>query len=416
MLHGVDVSGHQPNWVPAPDDSFVFVKSTEGSTYVSDDAPNQLAVARRQGLQVGHYHFLWPGKAVQQAAWFVERSDIQAGDLLVCDWENTAGGHPTVADAANFIAEVKRLRPKNRVGLYCNRSAWTQTTVKAGDFLWIADWTTASLPRITAQWAFWQYTDRPIDQNHANSRWKTLDELKAWASSTEPLPLYSEKWGAEYIPFNSGSNKWITPLDRTIVIACARAAGWGTVRLTQGGLSTSVTDSAMTHAGLGVGDISVDERPKSKVWEMAAAMNRSGLRAFPRGFGGDPWEDEQHIHWGSREHYANAHDQLQTQIREMEAGGDGLRGDGAYNGPDVPLGRWKDSPYNPVNIKADTGVYYVNTSVLNGRNVDNVIKYKRIRGYPVQAAQQVFRWGRWNVVTATPTYYSLAYLSTSKPA
>ena len=34
----------------------------------------------------------------------------------------------------------------------------------------------------------------------------------------------------------------------------------------------------------------------------------------------------------------------------------------------------------------------------------------RERGYRVQAAMQVYRWGRWNVVTETSTYYALEHL------
>ncbi len=69
---------------------------------------------------------------------------------------------------------------------------------------------------------------------------------------------------------------------------------------------------------LGVGDIAVDHRSKDLVWDYTAHLNRSGIRAFPRGFGGDPWRNEQHIHWGSRENYDHAHPHLQAQIREME--------------------------------------------------------------------------------------------------
>lgn len=415
MLHGVDVSGHQgPGWQPAAGDAFVFVKATEGSTYFSEDSVAQLRTARAKDMQVGHYHFMVPGNAARQAAWFVAKADIQPGDILACDWENHKDGHPSVEDAAIFIAEVKRLRPGHRVGLYCNKSDWLNTAVKAGDFLWIARYTTDTEPGISSSWAFWQYTSEPIDQNRASARWATLADLKTWAAQTTTL-RYSEEYDAEYMSFNGGRNDKIIPLDRQIVLACAKAAGWGSVRLVQGGLSTSVTDSALTHAGLGVGDISVDDRPKAKVWEMAAAGNRSGLRMFPRGFGGDPWDNEQHIHWGSRENYDHAHSQLQGQIREMEAGGDGLRGDGKYNGPHVPLGMWKDSPYNLANIKADTGIWYVTANRLNGRNVDNEIVTTRARGYRIQAAQQIFRWGRWNVTTGTPTYYSLSYLSKDQP-
>jgi hypothetical protein len=115
----------------------------------------------------------------------------------------------------------------------------------------------------------------------------------------------------------------------------------------------------------------------------------------------------------------HAHPQLQAQINEYKRGGDGLRGNQPYTGPNVPLGRWKESPYNPANIKPDTAVYYVNVSpgsVLYGLDVDrNKIK-TRERGYKIQAAKQVKRWGRWNIVTAQSTYYDLNFLSAAEPA
>lgn len=407
MLTGPDVSGHQPNWVPADDDEFVFIKASEGSTFASDDAAKQLKAARDKSLQVGHYHFLWPDNPTRQAKFFVDTADIQPGDLLACDWEDTPGGHPTVADAAEFIAEVKRLKPEHRVGLYCNKSDWTNTTVKAGDFLWVANWTAASLPSIESDWHFWQWTDEPIDQNRASPRWQSLNELKAWASSTTPTRLYSEKWKSEYVKFGGG---WVTPIDRTILAACAKASGWGTIRLSQGGLSTSVAASAKTHHGLAVGDIPPDGRTKAQVWDFSAHLLRSGIVPFPRGYGGDPWANQKHIHFASVESAAHAHQQLRDQITEWRAGGDGLVGNGAYNGPDVPLGMWASSPYNPKNIKPDTNTYVVDTEALNGRSVDGNIKWKRKRGDTVTAVQQVFRWGRWNVVTSSPTYYASQYL------
>ena len=84
----------------------------------------------------------------------------------------------------------------------------------------------------------------------------------------------------------------------------------------------------------------------------------------------------------------------------------------------MPLGRWKNSPYNPANIKADSGVYYVNVSpgsVLYGLDVDRKKIKSRERSYEIQAAERIKRWGRWNVVTAQSTYYALEFLSTTKP-
>ena len=140
-------------------------------------------------------------------------------------------------------------------------------------------------------------------------------------------------------------------------------------------------------------------------------MRRSGFRPFPRGYGGDPWKDEKHIHWGSRESYDHAHKDLQSQIREQESGGDGLQGGGRYNGPSYArLDRWAGSPYNPKNFKIDTGRYRVTSETLNGRTVDDKIVRERERGYIVQATQEIRRFGRQNIVTKTPTYYAREFL------
>jgi GH25 family lysozyme M1 (1,4-beta-N-acetylmuramidase) len=424
MLHGVDVSSYQPDWAPAANDSFVFVKATEGTSYRNGRAAAQLAAGRAKRLQIGHYHYMRPDNAAKQAAYFVAHADIRPGDLLVCDWENTRDGHPSDADAAIFIAEVKKRRPKNKVGLYCNASDWNNTAVKAGDFLWIAHYGVKK-PSIHATWDFWQYADKSsrganIDQN--KSRFNTLDELKAWAnraplaSTAQPKPThYSGRYQSEYVGLNGG---WVTPIDREILLRCASAVEWHTLRLSQGGLSNAVRASAKTHYGLGVGDIALDGRPKAKVWKLCAALIRSGIVAFPRGFIADSFQNNRHIHFASVESYSHAHPQLQAQINEYKRGGDGLVGNRHYTGPKVPLGRWKDSPYNPANIKEDNGIYCVNVSpgsVLYGLDVDrNKIKTREV-GFEIQAAKRIKRWGRWNVVTASSTYYDLKFLSNKKP-
>lgn len=188
-IHGVDVSSWQAGWLPDKADSFVFVKTSEGQTYLNDKRARQLEAARAAGMQVGHYHFLWPNDAAKQAEYFVKNSDIQEGDLLVCDWENTAGGHPSVEDAAEFQAEVKRLtKNRNLVGLYCNESDWLNTKVKALDFLWGAKYA-KSQNFDSPQLKFWQYTREPLDKNVGY--FKSLPELKAWATPivvVEPEP------------------------------------------------------------------------------------------------------------------------------------------------------------------------------------------------------------------------------------
>jgi hypothetical protein len=103
VLHGVDVSDYQPDWVPAADGSFVFVKATEGTGYRSNHAAAQLAAARAKRVQIGHYHDIRPDNAAKQAAYFVANADIRPGDLLVCDWELIRSG--IVGYPRGFIAD-----------------------------------------------------------------------------------------------------------------------------------------------------------------------------------------------------------------------------------------------------------------------------------------------------------------------
>lgn len=195
MLKGVDVSSHQPDWQPTPDLSFCFLKATEGHTYISPTLPDQLAAARSAGLVVGFYHFLWPGDPQLQAQWFEQaiRPSAVPRDLLVCDWEATKGGTASEADKDAFLAEVRRLLPGYKVGLYVNRSMWNASGKRAGDFLWLAEY--ASQATVTG-WKFWQYSDHSpvanIDQNYAG--FSTVTELRDWINPLE-VPV------AERIPF-----------------------------------------------------------------------------------------------------------------------------------------------------------------------------------------------------------------------
>ncbi|GHB73633.1 glycoside hydrolase family 25 protein [Streptomyces umbrinus] len=183
MLRGIDVSGYQSSTYSTEGVSFVFVKATEGRTYVNPKLSAQTKRARDAGCVVGFYHFLWPGNLTAQAEYFVSKAPEKAGDILAVDWETTGDGtHATNAEKDRFIRKVKELRPNNRVVLYCNRNYWlnVDTTSYAGDGLWIADYVTSGKPRIQAKWRFHQYTDDPLDKNVA--QFDTLADLREWAT------------------------------------------------------------------------------------------------------------------------------------------------------------------------------------------------------------------------------------------
>lgn len=179
-LHGTDISSWQPDWTPASDDTFLFVKTSEGTGYTNPERAKQLDAARDKGLLTGHYHWLTPGNPIGQAAYFVQNTDIRPGDPLWCDWEKQNDGkHPTPAEAAIFIAEVQRLVPTSKVGLYCNRSDWVSTPVKAGDGLWIAEYD-VDKPGTTTDWVFWQHTRTPLDRNWA--KFTSRADLDKWCN------------------------------------------------------------------------------------------------------------------------------------------------------------------------------------------------------------------------------------------
>ena len=183
MLRGIDVSGYQSSTYSTEGVSFVFVKATEGRTYVNPKLSAQTKRARDAGCVVGFYHFLWPGNLTAQAEYFVSKAPEKAGDILAVDWETTGDGtHASNAEKDRFIRKVKELRPNNRVVLYCNRNYWlnVDTTSYVGDGLWIADYVTAGKPRIQAKWRFHQYTDDPLDKNVA--QFDTLADLREWAT------------------------------------------------------------------------------------------------------------------------------------------------------------------------------------------------------------------------------------------
>ncbi|MFC8514830.1 glycoside hydrolase family 25 protein [Streptomyces sp. NPDC057257] len=182
MLRGIDVSAYQSSSYDTDGLSFVFIKATEGRSYVNPRLAAQTKHGRDAGLVVGFYHFLWPGNLDAQAEYFVKHAPEKAGDILAVDWETTSSGtHASNAEKDHFIRKVKELRPNNRVVLYANRNFWLNidTTSYAGDGLWIADYVTAGKPRIKAKWRFHQYTSEPHDKDVADFTDKAA--LKEWA-------------------------------------------------------------------------------------------------------------------------------------------------------------------------------------------------------------------------------------------
>ncbi|MEV0845986.1 glycoside hydrolase family 25 protein [Streptomyces sp. NPDC049954] len=182
-VKGIDVSSYQDSF-STDGMSFVFIKATEGRSYINPKQSGQAKRARDAGCVVGFYHFLWPGNIQAQAEYFVEKCASVHYDVLACDWETTGDG--TAASNAQkdqFLRAVQKLRGEtHRVVLYCNRDFWLNrdTTSFAGDGLWIADYNgKPGKPGIKAPWRFHQYTSTPIDTNLGN--FEDRAALRKWA-------------------------------------------------------------------------------------------------------------------------------------------------------------------------------------------------------------------------------------------
>lgn len=169
MISGIDVAGYQATAYSTSGQAFVFVKATEGTSFINSKHDAQVATGRAHGLVVGHYHFQRPGSPAEQAAYFLQHARPHAGDVLACDWEDT---RVPGADKDAFIRAVKAAQPGLRTLLYANRDFWLHrdSTSYCGDGLWIADPSApAGHPRVDHPWLFHQYSDEGgVDHNVGN--------------------------------------------------------------------------------------------------------------------------------------------------------------------------------------------------------------------------------------------------------
>jgi GH25 family lysozyme M1 (1,4-beta-N-acetylmuramidase) len=188
MLHGIDVSSYQSSGFSTSGLSFVFIKITEGVSYVNPKWVAQRTTARKAGLVTGFYHYPHIANSpTTEADHFLDQINLVAGDVLCLDWE-WYGQKVTNAQARAYkdawLAHVKAKAPSHRVILYCNRSTWldVDTDSKCGDGLWIADTTTAGHPRIKHHWTFHQYAQTTVDKDVAN--FASATALRSWAGVT----------------------------------------------------------------------------------------------------------------------------------------------------------------------------------------------------------------------------------------
>jgi hypothetical protein len=190
LITGKDLSSNNHGYRPPGSDDFLFVKATEGHTYHNPDHDHQVSLGRKSGMVIGHYMVIREGGGVPaQVDHFLKWAKAKPGDALIVDWEQwyDSRGRPlpkvTVAEKNQAITLLHQKAPGHRVLLYCNRSWWNTSDKKAGDGLWLAEYGVTE-PKVD-DWLFWQWTNRPVDQNVA--RFKSKAALRKWATDV-PAP------------------------------------------------------------------------------------------------------------------------------------------------------------------------------------------------------------------------------------
>lgn len=190
-IYGQDWASYQGSTPSAKGLAFVFIKVTEGLTYVSSVWKAQVAAARKAGAVVGYYHYPhMHNNPDAEVNYFLSKVTPVAGEMIVLDWEGYDKNNRDLSSSElrsykeEYMRFMKSKLPHNPVGMYCNTDYWLRvdTTSHTGDFLWIATGNRpAGSPGIQADWKFHQYSASPVDKDYGN--FASADELKTWVHS-----------------------------------------------------------------------------------------------------------------------------------------------------------------------------------------------------------------------------------------
>lgn len=182
-LKGIDVSdfttGVNFDSVKANGVSFVYIKATEGTTFISDLFNSQYTGATNAGLIRGAYHFAHPDRSsgATQANFFLAHGGGWSSDGITLpgtvDLENNPSEEAcyglSQSDMVSWIKDFSNTyhdKTSRFPVIYTTTSWWISCTGNSGAFstdspLWIAHFSTAvgSLPAGWPFYTFWQNAD-----------------------------------------------------------------------------------------------------------------------------------------------------------------------------------------------------------------------------------------------------------------
>lgn len=169
LAQGIDVSQDQGtvDWpsVQAAGYAFVFVKATDGETYVDPQFAQNWAGAKAAGLLRGAYHFFRAEDDPQAQAEFFWKTVGGVGELpMVVDVEESMGQPSSVviSNLTSFLSSLQGWTNQQPM-IYTDSGFWNGLgTSDFGPYpLWIAQYGVAApaLPAGWTLWDFWQHSE-----------------------------------------------------------------------------------------------------------------------------------------------------------------------------------------------------------------------------------------------------------------
>ncbi len=168
---GIDVSNHQKriDWAEVAKDKhikYVYIKATEGATYVCDTYRTNLEGARRHGIKVGAYHFLRTGSRIRDQFANFKRVVIKSEqDLLpLIDVEVRQGWtNQQLRDSVKLFADLVEEHYGCRPMIYTSSSFYDNILGRSFNIypLFIARYSNNE-PNLKSgvDWILWQFTEK----------------------------------------------------------------------------------------------------------------------------------------------------------------------------------------------------------------------------------------------------------------
>lgn len=167
---GIDISAHNGeidfDKVAAQGVSFVYMKATEGATWVDSRFDANHAAARAAGLKIGAYHFFrFDVPGWRQSVNLIRALKHHPIDLPVAidveEWGNPANA-TTEEIVASLRSMIELLRQNGREPvIYTNKNGYYRFVRGRFDDvgLWICSFTTPPIPE-TERWLLWQHSHK----------------------------------------------------------------------------------------------------------------------------------------------------------------------------------------------------------------------------------------------------------------